>query len=112
MLVVLARKPAERVVFPNELWKALALASAAAPALNQEIEDASPRSRGAKDGQTASNARRNGVPRTWSLGFNMKGWHGRGRVLRHLHDDYGALLPVAIHQGVALYEVAKEGLQD
>jgi hypothetical protein len=42
----------------------------------------------------------------------MKGWHGRGRVIRHSGDDYAALLPAAIGQGISLYEVARQAKQE
>jgi hypothetical protein len=112
-VMLLARAPseAERVVFPDELWQVLAHGSASAPALTDGVTDASLRGRGAKDEQAAIDAGRNGVPPAWSLGFNMKGWHRRGRILRHPHDDYHALVPVAIHQGLALFNVASQALQ-
>lgn len=111
MLVVLAADPGERIVFPDRLWNALALVCAASPALAEGVADASNPSRGARDRQVADDARRNGVPPTWSLGYNMKGWHGRGRVLQHVNGDYGVLLPVAINQGVALYDAAEQALK-
>jgi hypothetical protein len=42
----------------------------------------------------------------------MKGWHGRGRVIRHSGVDYGALLPAAIGQGISLYKVARQAKQE
>lgn len=74
------------------------------------MTDASPRGRGAKDGQAARDARRIGVPAAWSLGFNMKGWHGRGRVLRHPQDDYRALITASAQQGIALFNLASQAL--
>ena len=101
MLVASAQKEKEKVVFPDKLWKALVCGYADAPALPLGVTDASPQGRGAKDKRAASDARRHGVPASWSLGFNMKdGGHRRGRVLRHVNDDFGALLPAAIQQGV------------
>ena len=111
MLVVLAANPGERAVFPDRLWNALALGCAAAPTLAEGVTDGSNRRRGARDRLIADDARRNGVPPTWSLGYNMKGWHGRGRVLQHDNGDYGVLLPAAIDQGIALYEVAMQALR-
>lgn len=108
MLVAQAASPGERVAFPDRLWSSLALGAAAAPALATGVIDGSSRSRGARDRRVAGDARRNAVPPTWSLGYDMKGWHGRGRVIRHSGDDYGALLPAAIGQGIALYEVARQ----
>jgi len=110
MLVALASNRGERVVFPDRLWNALAHGSAVTPALRNGITDGSRRGRGARDRIVADDARRNGVPPTWSLGYNMKGWHGRGRVLQHASGDYGVLLPAAIEQGAALYEVANQAL--
>lgn len=116
MLMARAPSPAETVAFPDELWRVLARGSASAPALTAAltaaVTDASPRSRGAKDERAAGDARRNGVPPAWSLGFNMKGWHRRGRILRHPQDDYHALVPVAIQQGVALFNLASHALRD
>jgi hypothetical protein len=112
MLVACAPSRAEKVAFPDGLWKALALGSACAPALTGSVRDTSLRGRGAKDNQAASDARRSGVPPSWSLGFNMKGWHGRGRILRHPQDDYHALIAAAAQQGIALFNVASQALQD
>lgn len=111
-VTLLARAPseAEKVVFPDELWQVLAHGSSSAPALTDGVRDATLRGRGAKDEQAAIDARRHGVPPTWSLGFNMKGWHRRGRILRHPQDDYHALVPVAIQQGLALFSVASQAL--
>jgi hypothetical protein len=111
MLVKLAGNPRNKAVIPDKLWKALAIGSATAPVLAEGVADGSSRGRGAKDRQVADGARRNGVPPTWSLGYNMKGWHGRGRVLHHANGDYKVLLPAAIEQGAALYETAKRALQ-
>ena len=68
--------------------------------------------RGARDVQAASDAKRNGVPPAWSLGFNMKGWHRRERILRRAQDDYHALVPTAMQQGIALFKLAKGMLHD
>jgi hypothetical protein len=112
MLMARTPSPAETVAFPDELWRVLALASCSAPALINCVTDASPKGRGAKDVKAASDAKRNGVPPAWSLGFNMKGWHRRGRILRHAQDDYHALVPAAIQQGIALFRLASEILRD
>jgi hypothetical protein len=51
--------------------------------------------------------------RITALGFNLKeGGHRHGRVLRHVHDDFNVLLPAAIQQGVALYDVVKKMMRD
>jgi hypothetical protein len=113
MLVASARKAKKKVVFPDKLWKALARGYAEAPALPPGVTDASPKGRGAKDKRAAADARRCGVPATWSLGFNLKeGGHRRGRVLRHVDDDFNALLPAAVQQGVALHDIAKKMMRD
>jgi hypothetical protein len=112
LLVASAPSQTERVVFPEKLWQVLKVASASAPPLPGGVTDASPRGRGAKDPQASGDARRIGVPPEWSLGFNMKGWHGRGRVLRHPHDDYPALVTAATQQGVALFNLASQALQN
>jgi hypothetical protein len=108
MLVARSPRKAERVVFPDELWQTLVSASRSALPLSTGVMDASSRGQGAKDLRAASDARRIGVPAVWSLGFNMKGWHGRGRVLRHPQGDYRALITVAAQQGVALFNLARQ----
>lgn len=110
MVVALAPTSADKIDFPDRLWRALAAGSAVAPALSEDITDASARARGAQ-GQAGVDAQRNGVPAAWSRGFSQPGWHGRGRTLRHVNGDYAALLPAAIEQGVALFEAAKRALQ-
>jgi hypothetical protein len=111
MLVAAGTEKRQKVVFPDRLWRVLAAGHAFLPALTGGVADTSRRGRGARDPQVADGARRNGVPPAWSLGYDMKGWHGRGRVLRHAHDDYDMLLPAAIEQGMALYDIARQALQ-
>ncbi len=94
------------MVFPDRLWRALAVGSTVAPVLPEGITDASVRGRGAR-GQAEVDAQRNGVQAAWSRGFSQPGWHGRGRTLRHVNGDYAALLPAAIEQGVALFGAAR-----
>jgi hypothetical protein len=110
MVVALAPAAADKIVFPDRLWRALAAGAAAAPALPEGITDASMRGRGAR-GRAGVDARRNGVPAAWSRGFDQSGWHGRGRTLRHVNGDYGALLPGALEQGLALFETARLVMQ-
>jgi hypothetical protein len=110
MVVAQAQTSTDKIIFPDRLWRALVAGSAAAPALPEGITDASVRGRGAK-GQAGVDAQRNGVPAAWSRGFNQPGWHGRGRTLRHINDDYSALLPAAIEQGVALFDAARRALR-
>src|ERR1035441_5733738 len=110
MVVALALNSANKIDFPDRLWRALAAGSAVAPALSEGITDASARGRGAQ-GQAGVDAQRNGVPAAWSRGFSQPGWHGRGRTLRHVNGDYAALLPAAIEQGVVLFGAAKLALQ-
>jgi hypothetical protein len=111
MVVAQAPTSTDKVIFPDRLWHALAQGSSAVPALPEGISDASATGRGAK-GKAGFDARRNAVPTAWSRGFSMKGWHGRGRTLRHIQGDYGALLPAAVEQGVALFHAAARALQD
>jgi hypothetical protein len=111
MVMALAPTSTDKIVFPDRLWRALVAGSAAAPALPEGITDASARGRGAR-GQAGVDAQRNRVPAAWSRGFIMRGWHGRGRTLRHITGDYAALLSAAIEQGVALAEATGRALQD
>jgi hypothetical protein len=106
MIVALAPTPADKIDFPDRLWRAVAAGSTVAPVLPEGITDASSRGRGAQ-GQAGVDAQRNSVPAAWSRGFSQPGWHGRGRTLRHVHGDYVALLPAALEQGVALFEAAR-----
>lgn len=110
MVVAMAPARTEKIGFPDRLWQALAAGSATAPALPGNITDASANSRGAR-GQAGVDALRNDVPPAWSRGFDMRGWHGRGRTLRHAKGDYRALLPAAIDQGTALFQTATKALR-
>jgi hypothetical protein len=110
MVVAQAPTPADKIVFSDRLWRALAAGATAAPPLPEGITDASVRGRGAR-GQAGVDAQRNGVPAAWSRGFDQSGWHARGRTLRHVNGDYAALLPAALEQGVALFEAASVVLQ-
>jgi hypothetical protein len=106
MVVALAPTSADKIDFPDRLWRAVAAGSAVAPVLPEGITDASSRGRGAQ-GQAGDEAQRNSVPPAWSRGFNQPGWHGRGRTLRHVNGDYADLLSAAIEQGVALFDAAR-----
>jgi hypothetical protein len=106
MIVALAPTPADKIAFPDRLWRGLVAGATVAPALPKGITDASVRGRGAR-GQAGVDAQRNSVPAAWSRGFNLPGWHSRGRTIRHVNGDYAALLPAALEQGLALFEAAR-----
>ena len=68
MVVALVPACADKIVFSDRLWRALAAGAAAAAALSEGITDASFRGRGAR-GQAGVDAQRNGVPASWSRGL-------------------------------------------
>ncbi len=110
MIVALALTSAEKAPYPDRLWQVIAAISDRMPPLRKGVTDASERGRGAK-GQAGVDATRNGVSPAWSRGFNQLGWHGRGRTLRQVDDDYAVLLPAAVEQGLALFEAGKNALR-
>lgn len=106
VLVVSAPATEGKAAYPDHLWQLIAASCSCMPALPAGVTDFSLKGRGAA-GQAGLDATRNGVPPAWSRGFSLPGWHGRGRALRHVDDDYGALLPAAVGQGVALFKAAQ-----
>lgn len=105
VMVVSASPPTVKAPYPDDLWRVLAASCTRMPPLPEGIVDSRVKGRGAA-GDAGSDAKRNSVPPNWSVGFSQPGWHARGRALRHMADDCSALLPAALDQGLALFEVA------
>lgn len=99
-----------KVSFPEAAWHKLGRAArGGAPPLPEGVADTSLDRYGGSTQDRAQlqlAAAAAGCPAAWTKGYNMKGWHARGRKLHHAEDNPEALLAAAFEQGQALYEVS------